>query len=107
ARTKLEQGTPSIRAASTEVIPVARQLPNGAIVSDSGSWYWTGGGWEALLPNPPDKAPGGMLGKERKEVAHLLRGSGFGGLQDVTRYKEVAAELAAQVREVGSLAGVE
>src|SRR5213593_4879717 len=35
-----------------------RELPNGAVVSASGYYYWAGAGWRPLISAPPVKAPG-------------------------------------------------
>jgi hypothetical protein len=75
-------------------------LSNGAIVDDSGQWYWTSTSWKALLPNPTSKQPGAVLGKDRKDVAHLLRGR---GLMDMGKVGDAGEEFAQLVSRYGSV----
>lgn len=40
---------------------MARRLENGAIVDDTGQWYWNLKGWSPLVASPSGKAPGALL----------------------------------------------
>lgn len=79
---------------------MARMLSNGAIVDDSGQWYWTGNTWKALLTNPTSKQPGAVLGKDRRDVAHLLRGR---GLMEMGKVRDAGEELMQLVFRHGSV----
>jgi Short C-terminal domain len=81
-----------------------RELPNGAIVSANGYYYWGGSGWKPLVSAPPVKAPGSVFGKERHQVAHIMRPKGLAG---VTATKTAGEELARMVADLGSLPAAE
>ena len=81
-----------------------RELPNGAIVSADGYFYWGGIGWRPLVAAPPVKAPGGVFGKERQQVAHIMRPRGIAG---AAAAKTAGEELAKMVADLGSLRAAE
>jgi hypothetical protein len=81
-----------------------RELPNGAIVSANGYFYWGGVGWRPLVSAPPVKAPGGVFGKERQRVAQILKPKGLAG---VVAAKTAGEELAKMVADLGSLPAAE
>ncbi|MHB8687246.1 MAG: SHOCT domain-containing protein [Candidatus Dormibacteraceae bacterium] len=85
---------------------MARRLENGAIVDDTGQWYWNLKGWSPLVASPSGKAPGALLGKDRKDVAHLMKGIGLN--VDAMSAIRVAGEHASRlVKELGSLDAAE
>ena len=81
-----------------------RELPTGAIVSANGYYYWGGSGWKPLVSAPPVKAPGSVFGKERQQVAHIMRSKGLAG---VAATKTAGEELARMVADLGSLPAAE
>ena len=81
-----------------------RELPNGAVVSADGYYYWAGGGWKPLVSAPPVKAPGSVFGKERQRVAQILRPKGLAG---VATTKAAGEELVRLVVDLGSLPAAE
>ena len=83
---------------------MARMLSNGAIVDDSGQWFWSGSTWKALLTTPTSKQPGAVFGKDRKDVAHLLKGR---GLLEMGKVGEAGERVAQLVHSHGSLEAVE
>ena len=85
---------------------MARRLENGAIVDDTGQWYWNLKGWSPLDGSPSGKAPGGVFGKDRKDVAYLMKGVGLN--VDAMSAIKVAGEHASRlVKELGSLDAAE
>lgn len=82
---------------------MARLLPNGAIVSDSGSWCWNGLHWEALITSPPDKAPGAFSKERLVDGPSLIRESHA----SIARLRAACDELKGAIGESGSLAEAE
>jgi hypothetical protein len=83
---------------------MARMVSNGAIVDDSEQWYWNSRSWSPLVPNPISKQPGALLGKDRKDVARLLRGR---GLMDMGKVEDAGKDLARLVSIHGDLTSAE
>src|SRR5258708_7073375 len=73
---------------------MARVASNGAIISDSGCWYWDGWKWVALVPNPTEKAPG-MFSSERLTLVTHVKG------RSMPEMKKAGTELAQLVAEHG------
>jgi len=79
-------------------------VSNGAIVDDSGQWYWNSRSWLPLVSNPSSKQPGAFLGKDRKDVAHLLRGR---SLMDMGKVEAAGKDFAQLVSLHGDVANAE
>jgi hypothetical protein len=80
---------------------IVRELPNGAIVSGNGYFYWSGWKWKPLIPNPPAKAPGNYSRERLGELPILVRGKSIRAMGDA------GAELGRLVSEHGSLMAAE
>lgn len=78
--------------------PMARATAGGAVVSDDGNWYWTGLRWQPLTSNPSTKAPG-LLSKERRDLAAVVKGRSVGEMG------RAGAVLAEQMRSGGASVG--
>jgi len=59
-----------------QTLSVARMVSNGAIVDELGSVVLEQPLVVPLVSNPSSKQPGRFLGKDRRDIAHLLRGRG-------------------------------
>jgi hypothetical protein len=98
-----DQRTPAVPAATT--MPGAtgnvRELPNGAIVSGNGYFYWSGWKWKALVPDPPAKAPGNYSRERLSELPKLVRG------KSIPAMRNAGTELSRLVSEQGSLKAAE
>jgi len=89
---------------SWQTLSVARMVSNGAIVDDSGQWYWNSRSWSPLVSNPSSKQPGAFLGKDRRDIAHLLRGR---GLMDMGKVEAAGKDFARLVSLHGDVATAE
>jgi hypothetical protein len=83
---------------------MARMVSNGAIVDDSEQWYWNSRSWSPLVPNPSSKRPGALLGKDRKDVARVLRGR---SLVDMGKVEDAGKDLARLVSIHGDVTSAE
>lgn len=85
---------------------MARRLENGAIVDDTGQWYWNLKGWSPLVASPSGKAPGALLGKDRKDVANLMKGIGL-NLEAMSAIKAAGEQASRLIKELGGLDAAE
>lgn len=72
----------------------------GAIVSDSGNWYYTGFRWKPLVTAPPDAAPP-FAGAERGQLLQLMKQVKSSDLS------KAGERLAVMITELGSLEAAE
>jgi hypothetical protein len=79
---------------------MARLTANGAIVSDSGEWYYTGFRWKPVVANPVGKPPG-YISTEGRQLAGLTHRS------RARTVGEAGEELVRLVAQHGSLAVAE
>jgi hypothetical protein len=78
-----------------------RELPNGAIVSGNGYYYWSGWKWTALVENPPVKAPGLYSQERLAQLPKLVRG------KSIQAMGTAGAGLRGLMVETGSLEAAE